>query len=176
MEKNLKEKTGRTLNEWKALLAEKPFVKHGDFMSFLKGECGVSHGYANFIAHKARETDAASQNPDDLIEEQYQDKADLKPIFDKLKDAILQLAPDIAMAPKKTSVSFRRQRQFALVKPTTKSRIDLGLKFNDRPAAGRLEPSGPFGTMCTHRVQLTNADQVDAEILELLRDAAAEAA
>ncbi|MEE4295963.1 MAG: DUF5655 domain-containing protein [Wenzhouxiangella sp.] len=176
MEQNLKEKTGRTLDEWKTLLAGKPFVTHGDFMSFLKGECGVSHGYANFIAHKARESDAASQNPDHLIEEQYQGKAALKPIFDKLKAAILQLSADVEMVPKKTSVSFRRKRQFALVKPATKTRIDLGLKFNDRPSAGRLEPSGPFGTMCTHRVQLSDVSQVDDEILDLLRAAADEAA
>ncbi len=175
MEQNLKEKTGKTQDEWKALLAGKPFVKHGDFMSFLKGECGVSHGYANFIAHKARESDAASQNPSDLIQEQYEGKAALTPIFDRLKDEIFQFAQDVEMVPKKTSVSFRIKRQFALVKPATKTRIDLGLKFNDRPTAGRLEPSGPFGTMCTHRVQLTDVSQVDDEILDLLRAAADEA-
>ena len=44
MEQNLKEKTGRDLDEWKALLRPKGFVKHGEIMTFLKGECGVSHG------------------------------------------------------------------------------------------------------------------------------------
>jgi len=175
MEQNLKERTGKDLAEWKAFLEPKGFQKHGEFMAFLKNECGVSHGYANFIAHKVRESDAASQDPDDLIEAQYRGKESLKPIFDQLKAAILTLAPDVDMVPKKASVSFRRKRQFALVQPSTQTRIDLGLKFDDRPVAGRLEASGPFGSMCTHRVQLTHPDQVDDELLAWIRDASEEA-
>jgi predicted transport protein len=175
MEQNLEEKTGKDLAEWRAVLAPKGFAKHGEYMAFLKGECGVSHGYANFIAHKVRESDAASQDPDDLIEAQYRGKESLKPIFDRLESAILDLAPDVEMVPKKAAVSFRRKRQFVLVQPSTKTRIDLGLKFDDRPVAGRLEASGPFGSMCTHRVQLTHPDQVDDELLAWIRDASEEA-
>jgi len=175
MEQNLKEKTGRNLDEWKAHLNGRGFEKHGEFMAYLKNDCGVSHGYANFIAHKARESDASSNSPDDLIEEQYQGKESLRPIFEKLKAMILGLADDIEMAPKKTSISFRCKRQFALVKPSTKTRIDLGLKFNDRQTSGRLESSGPFGTMCSHRVQLTSVDQVDNQLKGWLRDAHSEA-
>jgi len=74
-----------------------------------------------------------------------------------------------------TLVSFRRKRQFALVQPTTKKRIDLGLKFNDRPHGDRLGQSGPFGTMCTHRVQLTELSQVDKELLNWIKEAYNEA-
>lgn len=175
MEQNLKEKTGKDLDEWKVVLATKGFEKHGEFMAFLKNECGVSHGYANFIAHKFRESDAASQKPEDLIAAQYRGKESLRPIFERLMAVILGLADDIEMVPKKTSVSFRRKRQFALVQPSTKTRVDLGLKFDDKPTAGRLESSGPFGTMCTHRVQLTEPEQVDDELREWLREACLEA-
>lgn len=68
-----------------------------------------------------------------------------------------------------------KQRQFLLIQPSTKTRIDLGLKFNDRAASGRLVGSGPFGTMCTHRVQITDASQVDAELMGIIRDAYLEA-
>lgn len=175
MEQNLEEKTGKDLAEWKAVLAGKGFQKHGEFMAYLKNECGVSHGYANFIAHKFRASDAASSDADDLIEAQYQGKETLRPIFEQLKADILNLADDVEMVPKKAAVSFRRRRQFALVKPSTKTRIDLGLKFDDKPNGGRLESSGPFGTMCTHRVQLTDPEQVDDELLQWLRDACNEA-
>ena len=67
------------------------------------------------------------------------------------------------------------KRQFALVQSSTRTRIDLGLKFNDRPVGGRLESSGPFGTMCTHRIQLTDISQVDEELLELIEEAYHEA-
>ncbi len=82
---------------------------------------------------------------------------------------------DVEVAPKKASVSFRVNRQFALVQPSTKTRIDLGLKFNDRPVEGRLEASGPFGTMCTHRVQIADTSQVDAELIALIKAAYEEA-
>ncbi len=106
---------------------------------------------------------------------QYAGKEALKPIYEKLEVAIKTFGGDVEVAPKKAAVSFRRKRQFALVQPTTKTRVDLGLKFNNWPHEGRLEKSGPFGSMCTHRVQLTSPDQVDDEIIEAIRSAYIEA-
>jgi len=56
-----------------------------------------------------------------------------------------------------------------------KTRLDLGLKFDDKPHGERLETSGPFGAMCTHRVRLTEADQIDDELLAWPREAFEEA-
>ena len=175
MEANLKDKTGKDLDEWKTILAIQGFEKHGEMMKYLKGEHGVSHGFANFITLKFREADAASHGAEDLLNMQYRGKEALRPIYDKLKTAIETFGSDVKIAPKKAAVSFRRKRQFALVQPTTKTRVDLGLKFNNRPHAGRLETSGPFGAMCTHRVQLTSPDQVNDEIIEAIEAAYLEA-
>nr|WP_299212679.1 DUF5655 domain-containing protein [uncultured Aquimarina sp.] len=57
------------------------------------------------------------------------------------------------------------------MKPATKTRIDLGLKLKEKPTTERLQNSGPFGTMCTHRVQLKSIDQVDTELTEWLKEA-----
>jgi hypothetical protein len=62
-----------------------------------------------------------------------------------------------------------------LIQPSTKTRIDLGLKFNDKPYAGRLETSGPFGAMFTHRVQITEVSQVDKELINWIKEAYLEA-
>lgn len=176
MEQNLPEKTGKSLQEWKALLATKNFAKHGEIMSFLKGEMGITHGYANFIAMKFRKADAGSvANKDDLVTDQYKGKESLRPILDELQKYILTLGDDVEIAPKKASVSFRRKRQFALLQPSTKTRVDLGLKFNDRAHGDRLGPSGPFGTMCTHRIQLQDVVQVDSELLTWVKEAYNEA-
>jgi predicted transport protein len=171
MEQNLLEKTGKTLEQWKALLSQQSFTKHGEYMSFLKKDHGITHGFANFITLKFREADAGSANADDLVAAQYQGKESLKPIFDKLLSLILKLGSDIEVAPKKSAVSLRVKRQFALIQPSTKTRIDLGLKFNDKPHGERLETSGPFGTMCTHRVKLTALEQVDDELLAWITEA-----
>ena len=81
------------------------------------------------------------------------------------------LGDDVKIAPKKSSVSVIRKRQFILIKPATKSRIDLGFKLKDKPTTARLENSGPFGTMCTHRVKLSDASEVDQELKEWINEA-----
>ena len=172
MEKGLEEKTGKPLNHWVDIVKKQNFEKHGQIISFLKSEHGFTHGFANFVAHKARESDAGSHDADELVTAQYsKGKEHLKPIYDKILLAVLAFGNDIEVAPKKASVSLRRKRQFALVQPSTKSRIDLGLKLNDAELTDRLESSGPFGSMCTNRVQLTDVSQVDSELIEWIKTA-----
>ena len=78
---------------------------------------------------------------------------------------------DITIATKKDSVSFIRKKQFALIKPATKSRVDLGLKIKDMATTIRLENSGPFGAMCTHRVKQKRLEEVNSELIEWLKEA-----
>ncbi len=165
---NMPEKTGKSLNEWKDILKAKKFEKHSEAVKFLKGDYGVTHGFANTIAHLTKDVDS---KPVDLIREQYIGKEALLDIYDTLISEIKKLGNDIAITPKKMSVSIIRDRQFALIKPATKTRIDLGLKIDAMPFKGRLQNSGPFGTMCSHRVQLTSAKEVDEELLSWLHAA-----
>lgn len=175
MEEGLLKHTGKPLSHWVKLVRAKAFEKHGEIIKFLKEDHDFTHGYANFVAHKARASDAGSSGEANLLAAQYEKKPDLKPIYDLLEKKIKALGKDVEVAPKKASVSFRVKRQFALVQPSTKTRIDVGLKFNDKSVGGRLEGSGPFGTMCTHRVQITDIKQVDKELVNLIKEAYAEA-
>ena len=175
MEESLLAKTGKSLDYWINVLKQQPLEKHGQMVAYLKTQHSFTHGFANFVALKAREADAGSSDASDLISAQYAKKPDLKPVYDLLNKKIMALGKDVEGAPKKANVSYRVKRQFALVQPSTKTRIDLGLKFNDRSVAGRLEASGPFGTMCTHRVQITSKAQVDKELIDLIKAAYIEA-
>jgi predicted transport protein len=170
MEQNLLEKAGKTLDQRKLLLSQQSFSKHGEYMTFLKSEHAITHGFTNFITLKFREADAASSDADDLVASQYKGKESLTPIFNKLLMTITHLGSDVEFVAKKSAVSFRVKRQFALIQPSTKKRIDLGLKLNDTPYSERLETSGPFATMCTHRVQLTDIKQVDDELLAWIKE------
>ena len=159
---NMPLKTGKSLGAWKKILLKKNFVKHGEAMKFLKEEHQVTHGFANTIIVLSKEEDKPTET--DLVADQYKGKESLLPIYEHLKRNILALGKDIEVSPKKAAVSFIRKRQFALVKPATKNRIDLGLKLPGVSTGKRLQDSGPFGTMCTHRVQLTSVKEVDAEL------------
>ena len=107
----------------------------------------------------------------DLVQNQYIGKENLVPIYESLLNVVKEFGNDVTITPKKTSVSIIRKKQFALIKPATKTRIDLGLKFKDKPTTNRLENSGPFGTMCTHRVKLSETNQVDSELKKWLKEA-----
>ncbi len=165
---NMPEKTGRSLKEWKSVLKSKSFDKHSEAVNFLKKEHGVTHGFANTIVTLSKEENIT---PSDLVDQQYKGKENLKPIYISLLKVVKKFGDDVTITPKKTTVSLIRKTQFALIKPATKARIDLGLKLKDKPIYARLESSGPFGTMCTHRVQLTDPTQVDEELIEWLTEA-----
>lgn len=165
---NMPEKTGKSLQEWTKILNGKNFTKHGEAVKFLKTEYNVTHGFANTIVTLSKNDDGSS---DDLVCNQYTGKENLKPIYDKLVAEISKFGNDITNTPKKGSVSLIRKRQFALIKPATKTRIDLGLKLKGKPTDSRLEGSGPFGTMCTHRVQLTSVGDIDSEVLAWIKEA-----
>ena len=171
MEKGLLEKTGKPLDHWIKVVEASKLEKHKAIIDFLKSEHGFTHGFANFVAHKVRKSDAGSQDDADLLANQYKGKEILKPIYEKLVAEIEKFGDDITRTPKKDSVSMIRKRQFALIKPATKTRIDLGLKIKGKPTTERLENSGPFGSMCTHRVQLTIVDEVDEELIAWLMEA-----
>ena len=161
MIENMPEKTGKSLDEWKKILKTKSFEKHSEGIKYLKSEYNVTHGYANSIVTLSKEDDNASE---DLVESQYKGKENLIPIYEGLIKYLKSLGSDVTMIPKKGSVSIIRKRQFVLIKPATKTRIDLGFKLKDKPITNRLENSGPFGTMCTHRVRISKSAEIDNEL------------
>ncbi|SDS71283.1 protein of unknown function [Formosa sp. Hel1_31_208] len=165
---NMPEKTGKSLEQWISILKEKDFTKHSEGVNFLKQKHGVTHGFANTIV-----TLSKSQNdaPEDLVTNQYKGKELLFPMYEKLLAAIHTLGNDITITPKKSSVSVIRKRQFVLIKPATKTRIDLGLKLPEKSITDRLGSSGPFGTMCTHRVQITSINDIDEELIDWMKEA-----
>jgi hypothetical protein len=143
---------------------------------FLKTEHGVSHGYANQIALKVLEPADTPAGSDSLVEGQYAGaKAGIRSIYDALVRAVKAFGPDVEISPKKAYVSLRRSKQFGLIQPSTLTRIDVGLVLKGVVPAGRLEASGSFNAMMTHRVRLTGAAEVDAELIAWLRKAYDEA-
>ena len=168
MIENMPEKTGKSLDEWKKILKANPFEKHMEAVKYLKNEYNVTHGFANTIVTLSKEDNSASV---DLVESQYKGKENLTPIYEGLIEYIKSLGSDITITPKKGSVSIIRKRQFVLIKPATKTRIDLGFKLKDKPMTERLESSGPFGTMCTHRVKVTKPIEINDEIKKWIKEA-----
>ena len=168
---NLEKNTGKSLAEWIVIARNSGFEKHGQIVKYLKTEQGLTHGYANMVSIKARETAASPKTDDDLIDNQYSGKESLRPIYDALIAAVNQFGDDLVVSPKKAYVSLRRSKQFGIVQPSTKTRVDVGINLKDVAADGRLENSGSFNAMVSHRVRLTAADEVNDELIGWLRQA-----
>lgn len=127
---NLPDKTGRSLDEWVATLDGCGLAKYGQIVSHLKTEHGVSHGYAMLITRTFLSAGSPEPSGDDLVNAQYEGgKAGLRPVYDSLVAVAQSLGDDVEIAPKKTSVSLRRSKQFALITAASRNRIDLGFNF-----------------------------------------------
>lgn len=165
---NMPEKTGKSLDEWIKILNEISFSKHSEAVKFLKSEYKVTHGFANTIVTLSKEKPSSE---DEIVQLQYKGKEALLPIYNELIAYVKTLGKDVTISPKKESVSIIRKKQFILIKPATKTRIDLGFKLKNKPTTSRLENSGPFGTMCTHRVKLSAINDVNNELKNWIKEA-----
>ncbi|MBP6704731.1 MAG: DUF4287 domain-containing protein [Vicinamibacteria bacterium] len=168
---NLEAKTGKPMAAWVKLIQAEKLGKHGEMVSFLKTKHGLGHGYANLVAHSVAGGGTLSRGDDPVAEQYAGAKAALRPIYDAVIDAVQKFGPDVEVAPKKANVSLRRNKQFALVQPSTATRFDVGLNLKGVPPAGRLEASGSFNAMVSHRVRLDSVKGVDRELIGWLKQA-----
>jgi hypothetical protein len=166
---NLPATTGHSLAEWTPMVMASGLGKHGQIVAMLRADHGLTYGYANLIALAFLRGGTMTGDDEALTDAQYAGaRAALRPILERLLETVRTFGPDVEIATKKASVSLRRAKQFALVEPTTATRVDLGLNLRGVVPSGRLELAGG---MCTHRVRLGSTDDVDGELIGWLREA-----
>jgi len=176
---NIQAKTGKTLEQLRAVLQRSGLTKHAEIRAMFQRDLGLGYGDANMLARALRESDAgdaaaqaaAPENPADSLYAGA--KAALRPIHDRLMAEIEQLGA-FEIAPKKSYLSLRRKKQFAMVGPATNTRVEVGLNMKDVPATARLVEL-PSGGMCQYKVNLTAVADVDAELLAWITRAYASA-
>ena len=171
MLRNLEERTGKGIEHWFGLVKSSGLEKHGAIVKMLKTDHAMTHGYANMVAHRALSSMAGDAGEVDLVAAQYARKENLRPIFDRIAEAIQGFGDELELSPKKAYVSLRRAKQFGLVQPSTKTRVDVGIQLKGFEATDRLEASGSFNAMVSHRVRISEAAEVDDELVGWLRQA-----
>lgn len=171
MIENLHKNTGKTLEQWIEIIKGENNLKHGELIKLLQENYGLTYGFANLIAHKSKGSDAGSaENQDDLITKQYQGKEHFKPIYNKLISEIQKFGNDIEIAPKNAYISLRRKKQFAILNPVTKTRFEIGINLKGQEPTGKLEPEKP-NAMCSHKINLTDINDIDKEVLDWIKTA-----
>ncbi|MBI5858182.1 MAG: DUF4287 domain-containing protein [Sphingobacteriales bacterium] len=169
---NIEKNSGKKLEEWIAIVNKSGFAKHGELVNFLKEKHGFTHGNANTVVHFAKQSHAgAAENSDDLIAEQYKGKENLKPWYNKLMAEINKFGSDVEVSPKKAYVSLRRKKQFALIQPSTKDRLDVGLNIKGIAPSGIVEDGSKWNAMCTHRIKITDEKTIGEELFNWIKHA-----
>jgi Domain of unknown function (DUF5655) len=95
----------------------------------------------------------------------------LRPVYDQLLAKIQGFGKDVEVSPKKAYVSLRRNKQFAILQPPTATRLDVGINLKSAEPTGRLEASGSFNAMVSHRVRLSKPAEINKELLGWLKKA-----
>ena len=174
--KNIQARTGKSLEQLGATLRRSGLTKHGELRDFAKRELGLGHGDANTLVHTCLKSDGASAaaakgaSAGDVLAEIYAGpKADLRPIHDAFMAAIGKFG-EFESAPKKGYVSLRRKKQFAMIGPGTKSRVDVGINMKGVKGTDRLVELPPGG-MCQYKVAVTDPTEVDKELIGWLKKA-----
>lgn len=167
--RNIEAQTGHSLDELIATGLATGATKHKALQAFFTETYGLTYGNANVVAIFARDRlKGASGEEANFVDAQYEGKkAALRPLYDTLIAAVAAFG-DVEIAPKRTYVSLRRKKQFALVQPGP-GRVDVGINLKGVEPDGRLEKSGSFNAMCTHRVRVNGPDDVNDELLGWLR-------
>jgi hypothetical protein len=172
---NIQTKTGKSLAELSKFVKSSGLEKHGEIVAMLKEKLGFGHGDANTLTHYVRNPDkfsgtAAAPSPDAATDEIYSGpKAALRPIHDAVMAKIAKFG-EFEIAPKKGYLSLRRKKQFAMIGPTTKTRIDVGINLKGVDGTDRFVAQ-PAAIMCQFKVGLTSAGEVDAELISWLKKA-----
>jgi hypothetical protein len=173
---NIQVRTGKSLKELQSIIQKSGLKKHGEIREMLKRDLGMGHGDANTLVHVVLKSDGESAarekgaTTDDVLSEIYAGtKAALRPIHDKLMAAVSNFGP-FEIAPKKTYISLRRKKQFAMIGPATNSRVEVGLNMRGVKATERLIEMPPGG-MCQYKVKLTDVAEADNELIAWVKQA-----
>jgi hypothetical protein len=175
----LRQKTGRTLDEWVDLVQEEGPEPEPERRAWLKAKHGLGTNASWWIAQRAEGKGVEDGDPEaylkaaeGYIEAMFEGKrAPLKPIFEKILETVRRLGKDVKVCPCKTIVPIYRQHVFAEIKPATLNRIELGFALRDMPATGRLVETGGFEKKdrITHRIAVESLAGVDAEVKKWLK-------
>lgn len=171
---NIQKKTGMTLAQVSALAQKSGLSKHGELRDMFKEKLGLGHGDANALVHAILQSDGASaaqgKDEDAVLDEIYSGaKAGFRPLHEKLMKEITKFG-EFEVAPKKGYVSLRRKKQFAMIGPKTNTRFEVGINAKDLKKNARLVEQ-PAGSMCNFIVALTDAKEVDTELIAWIKSA-----
>ncbi|MGH9835422.1 MAG: DUF5655 domain-containing protein [Blastocatellia bacterium] len=175
----LPEKTGRSLEEWIALVKKSGPKDEKERREWLKANYKLGTNSAWWIAERAEGKGLEDSHPEmylqaaeKYVEEMFSgSKSGLRPIYDQLLKIGLRIGKGVKACPCKTIVPLYRNHVFAQLKPSTRTRLDLGLSLGDMKVTLRLIDTGGLqkGDRITHRIPISSLEEIDDEVRHWLK-------
>lgn len=173
---NIQKRTGKTLKELTNSVQNSGLEKHSEIREYLIKEFHLGYGDATVLAGYAKKT----MDPENAIKESMSieeildnfysgPKAGLRPIHERVMEKVAKIG-EFTITPKKTYLSLRRKRQFAMIGPGTNTLIDVGLNMKGIKETDRLIALKPGG-MCQYKLRLSSEEDVNQELIAWIRKA-----
>jgi hypothetical protein len=170
----IKERTGKTLEEWIAHVKRNGPAEPKARLAWLKKQ-GLTMNYAGWVASRASGTGGRENyDPERLVDAMFAGpKVALRPIYEKLLNLGLSIAEDVKACPCSTIVPLYRNHVFAQIKPPTNTRIDMGFALGGMKPSGKLIDTGGFAKKdrITHRIPIVSLAEIDDEVRKWLKKA-----
>ena len=173
---NIKAKTGKTPADFRTLAQKAGLVrldtKAGEVIAWLKSEFGLGHGHSMALVGLILRKDEPEVSKDDEIGAHFKgNKIAWRKPYDELKAKVSKFGPDIEVGAGKTYISLvRGVKKFGIVQ-VSGERLDIGIKLKGVAPTERFEAAGSWNAMVTHRVRISDAKQVDKDVLAWLKQA-----
>ena len=166
----LEKQTGEGVDAWKQRIGSKRLRDERSLRAWLTGQGVTGYGQSLLVMERFGYPDFVVASADQLIDQQYADRSHLRPIYDAIVTAASRCG-EVAIQARKTYVSLvTPRRTFARIQPTTKTRVDLGLRLDRQRPSGRLQPSKIHETMRL-QVSMMATKHVDSEVRRWLQQA-----
>jgi hypothetical protein len=171
----IKAKTGLEPADFARIASEKGLladgVKTGAIVDWLAADYGLGRGHAMALVAVLKPTTTAASDRQGALEKQFSGtKAHWRTTYDGLLAKLAENGPVDVSATNSYVSLLKGKAKFAIV-AVTADRLDIGIKLKGAEVTERFEASGAWNSMVTHRVRLTDASQLDAELLDWLRRA-----
>lgn len=177
----LPQKTGRSLGQWIKMIQNEGPEDEAGRRDWLKKHYDLGTNTAWWLAERSVGRGGEDDSPEAYlsaakrwVDEMFAGpKASMRPLYEHVLRFGLGLGNDVQACPCKTIVPLYRKHVFAQLKPSTRTRLDLGLHLGNLPGQGRLIDTGGYAKKdrITHRIGLSSVQEFDQEVQTWFRQA-----
>lgn len=179
----LPDTTGRSIEDWAKAVRKSGLKESAEIRGWLKREHALGATTASMVADYACGLREEITNPEaylraagGYVDAMYEGgKAGLRPLHDALLELARSMGTDVKICPCQTIVPLYRNHVFAQIKPSTRTRVDLGLALKGvkRKLTPRLIDTGGLakGDRITHRIPIQSIAEIDNEVTSWLHTA-----